>query len=82
MEMRRHPIWGQYAQHLMSNFAPPKVRADLGIRSSLRHGVSAPTAFGDPSEVMLTYTCAAKAGASVSKHSDWCCCASLAPFRN
>ncbi len=29
--MRRHPIWGEYAQHLMSNFVPPKVCADLGI---------------------------------------------------
>jgi hypothetical protein len=25
VEMRRHPIWGEYAQHLMANFVPPKV---------------------------------------------------------
>ena len=25
VEMRRHPIWGEYAQHLMGTFTPPKV---------------------------------------------------------
>lgn len=28
MEMRRHPIWGEYAQHLMANFVAPKVSAN------------------------------------------------------
>jgi hypothetical protein len=25
VEMRRHQIWGEYAQHLMTNFLPPRV---------------------------------------------------------
>ena len=31
--MRRHPIWGEYAQHLMANFIPPKVELTLLIDS-------------------------------------------------
>ena len=33
MEMRRHPIWGYYAQHLMGTFTPPKVELGLSILS-------------------------------------------------
>ncbi|CAK0787024.1 hypothetical protein CVIRNUC_010240 [Coccomyxa viridis] len=29
-EMRRHPIWGDYAQHLMGTFTPPKGGNDVG----------------------------------------------------
>ena len=31
VEMRTHPIWGEYAQHLMGNHVPPKVNADTAM---------------------------------------------------
>ena len=31
VEMRRHPIWGEYAQHLMGTFTPPKVELSLPL---------------------------------------------------
>ena len=43
MEMRRHPIWGDYAQHLMGSFVPPKVCPALASNVASYSHVSAPS---------------------------------------